>query len=88
MKETMGDWSRHQQIAVSLAENLVKDHSETSSLGPQNKSPPHQLVQAGEFCFGCARYVRSSSSPPRFRRRIKRCFADPQTRAIDDGQFP
>jgi hypothetical protein len=34
---------------------------------------------------GCVRYVRSSLSLPRSRRRKKQCFADPQTRAIDDG---
>jgi hypothetical protein len=42
----------------------------------------------GQLIDGGARYVRSLLSPPHFRRCKKQCFADRQTLATDEGQFP
>jgi len=53
-------------------------------------SPPGQALARYPMSVidCCGRYARSSLSPPRFRWRKGQCFADPQTRAIDDDQLP
>jgi len=53
-------------------------------------SPPGQALARYPMSVidCCGRYARSSLSPPRFRWRKGQCFADRQTRAIDDDQLP